>query len=217
MTELDQYFRSNNVRIPLHYPAVYERHLARFRNTDVHLLQMGTGDGERLELWKRYFGPDARIIGVDSEPGARALEDEQISVLVGDREDPAFLREIRDTLPRIDVLLDDGGHNVAQQIASFEALFLHLSTEGVYICETAQSCYWTQYGGGYGKPGTLMEISKGLIDDLHGYHKRGRNPDFQVTDFTRSLESIHFYDGMVVLEKAEIEPPQRVDKGEPQF
>jgi hypothetical protein len=60
-------------------------------------------------------------------------------------------------------------------------------------------------------------MSKQLIDDLHAYHKRGRHPDFEISDYTRAIESIHFYDSMVVIEKALVDAPELVYSGKARF
>ena len=48
-----------------HYFDVYEHHLARFRGTDVVICEVGINNGGSLALWRSYFGPRARIIGID--------------------------------------------------------------------------------------------------------------------------------------------------------
>ncbi len=62
-----------------------------------------------------------------------------------------------------------------------------------------------------------MEMSKELIDDLHAHHKRGRHPDFDVSKYTCEIESMHFYDSMVVIEKAVIDDPELVYSGKARF
>ena len=40
-------------------------------------------------------------------------------------------------MPRLDVFLDDGGHQFEMQRASFDALWEHISPGGLYLCEDA--------------------------------------------------------------------------------
>ncbi len=47
-------------------------------------------------LWKRYLGPFAQIIGIDIDPACKALEEDQISIRIGDQGDPRFLQQIID-------------------------------------------------------------------------------------------------------------------------
>jgi hypothetical protein len=220
MNDLERYFRSNPGNLInkwSHYFEIYDRHLSRYRDTDVHLLEIGVRHGGSLQMWKHYFGDRAKIYGVDIHPRSGELAEDQIEIFIGDQEDKAFLASLAAQLPRIDVLIDDGGHTMPQQLNTFEVLFPEISPDGVYICEDTHTSFSKTFGGGFRDKGSFLETSKGLIDDLHGYHKRGRNPDFEVTDYTRSLDSVHFYDCMVLIEKEARDKPEMVYTGEPQF
>jgi hypothetical protein len=215
MHDLRRYFEGNTGRMLhkwTHYFEVYERHLERYRGTDVHVVEIGVYQGGSLQMWKSYFGDRARIHGVDVHPDCRRFEEERVRVLIGDQGDRDFLRRLARELPRIDVLIDDGGHAMQQQIATFEELFPHVAPDGVYICEDTHTSYWDEYGGGYRRPGTFMEYSKALIDQLNAWHSR--EPDaFAVSDFTRSAHAMHFYDSLVVVEKRPMSPPQSIKTG----
>jgi cephalosporin hydroxylase len=216
MNDLEEYFENNTGNLInkwTHYFEAYDRYLSRYRGTDVHILEIGVRHGGSLQMWKHYFGPQARIYGVDVHPRSRELEEDQIEIFVGDQENVDFLVQLKRSIPRIDILLDDGGHTMGQQITTFEHMFHHISSNGIYICEDTHTSYWSTFGGGFRKPGTFMEFCKGLVDDLHAYHKRGRNSDFNVTEYTRSIEAIHFYDSMVIMEKAEVVEPELVYTG----
>ena len=51
-----------------HYFPIYERHFARYVNRPVTMIEIGCGEGGSLQLWKKYFGPNARIIGILTHP-----------------------------------------------------------------------------------------------------------------------------------------------------
>src|ERR1051325_4848958 len=44
-----------------HYLAHYDHFFSRFRNTPVRMLEIGVFEGGSLELWRKYFGPEATI------------------------------------------------------------------------------------------------------------------------------------------------------------
>ncbi len=216
MNDLETYFEHNQGHLInkwRHYFGVYDRHLARFRGTEVHLLEIGVRHGGSLQMWKDYFGSRARIYGVDIDPETRGLEDDQIEIIIGDQEDRDFLRQLAERLPRIDVLLDDGGHTMAQQINTFEVLFPRIATDGIYICEDTHTSYWAAFGGGYRRRGSFIEYAKSLVDQMHAYHNQDDVEGWTVTDFTRTVESMHFYDSMVVMEKTRQDEPHMVHKG----
>ena len=202
VNDLEAYFRANTGRQMhkwLHYFDIYERHFARFRGTDVHVLEFGVAQGGSMQMWKAYFGPRCRIYGVDKNPACQAAAEERVEVLIGDQGDRAFLRSLAARIPRIDILIDDGGHRMQQQIRTFEELFPRVDAHGVYLCEDTLTSYWSNYGGGLRRRGTYIEYAKGLIDALHAWHSR--SPRLRVTDFTRSVHGMHFYDSVVVIEK----------------
>ena len=92
-----------------------------------------------------------------------------------------------------------------QQIVSYEELFDHVKDEGVYLCEDLHTSYWPQWGGGYRRRGTFIEYTKNFIDYLNAFHSRQKS--LQVSSFTKSVHSIHYYDSIVVIEKRRIEAP----------
>ena len=121
MNDLEKYFEANNDRLIhkwMHYFEIYDHHFSRFRGTDVHILEFGVSQGGSLQMWKDYFGPQCRIYGVDINPHCKALEEDRITIFTGDQEDRIFLRSLAASVPRIDILIDDGGHSMRQQIAT---------------------------------------------------------------------------------------------------
>jgi hypothetical protein len=217
MNDLQRYFEQNTGRVIdkwEHYFEIYDRHFSRFRGTAVTMVEIGVFRGGSLQMWKEYFGPKARIVGIDVDPQCKAFEEDQIQVLIGDQADRRFLRSVRETVPQVDILLDDGGHTMTQQINTFEELFGHVDPHGVYLCEDLHTSYRTAWGGKYKGRGTFIEYSKNFIDSLNAWHskvpwysRRPRRP--HVTDFTRAAHSLHFYDSVLVIEKRPMQPPKR--------
>lgn len=215
MNDLEKYFLENKGRL-IHkwqnYFEIYDRHFSRFRGTDVHLVEFGVSHGGSLQMWKNYFGPDCRITGVDINPHCKALEEDQIEIVIGDQENREFLRSLRDKIPKIDILIDDGGHTMQQQIATYEELFPHIDLNGVYLCEDLHTSYWSEYGGGYNRHGTFVEYSKQFIDHINAWHAT-EDSKLQVTKFTKSAHSLHYYDGVLVIEKRPVEKSQSLMTG----
>lgn len=214
MNDLEKYFEANTGRLIhklMHYFEIYERHFSRFRGTDVHILEFGVSQGGSLQMWKDYFGPKCRIFGVDINPHCKAVEEDRITVFTGDQQDRKFLRSLASSVPRIDILIDDGGHTMRQQIATFEELFGRISENGVYLCEDLCTSYWPNWGGGYGRKKTFIEYSKRFIDGINAWHSKSNA--LLVTDFTRSAHSLHYYDSVLVIEKQHVEAPTQRKTG----
>ena len=105
-----------------HYFDIYDRHFRRFRGQEVHVLEIGVYSGGSLEMWREYFGPKARIFGVDIEPDCRVYESDNIKIFIGDQADRLFWRDFRQQVTTLDIVIDDGGHLAEQQIVSVEEL-----------------------------------------------------------------------------------------------
>jgi hypothetical protein len=181
-----------------HYFPAYEDHLARFRNQDVVLIEIGCGGGGSLQMWKRLLGPHARIVGIDLRPECAGFGEDQIEVRIGDQTDEAFLGRVIAEFGTPDVVIDDGSHVMAHINATFRYLYPKVAKNGVYIVEDLHTAYWPGFGGGLKREGTFIETVKDLIDELNADHSKGA---LAPTAFTRSTHSMHIYDSMVVFER----------------
>jgi hypothetical protein len=198
---LHRYFLSNAYK-PLHkwfhYFDIYERHFERFRGTSVTMLEIGVAGGGSLPMWRDYLGPSSKVIGLDINPACKVHEGPGIEVFTGSQDDTQVLSALVDAHPSIDVVLDDGSHQMGHMLASFQFLYPRISPTGVYVVEDTHTCYWDEYGGGLGREGTFIEFAKSMIDVLHAMFSRGAVPK---ADFTTSTLGIAFYDSMVVFER----------------
>lgn len=208
MNDLETYFNGNNNRVIdkwNHYFEVYDRHFSKYRGKEIVLVEIGTFHGGSLQMWKNYFGNKVKIYGIDINPNCKQLEEENIKILIGSQSDRAFLQKIKKEIPPIDILIDDGGHTMLQQIVSFEELFGYVKPDGVYLCEDLHTSYWMRYGGGFKRRGSFIEYSKNFIDQLNAYHSEQES--LKVDSFTTSVNSLHYYDSMLVIEKKPVQKP----------
>ncbi len=195
-----------------HYFDIYHRHLARFRGQAITVVEIGVFNGGSLHMWRDYFGRRATIVGVDCTPECEQFAEPGIEIVIGDQGDRAFLRSLAARYGEISILLDDGGHQMPQQIATFEELYPRLRPDGVYLCEDTHSSYLREYGGGYRRPDTFMESVKPLVDRLNAYYSQDPSR-FAPDEFTRTTDSMHFYDSVLVIEKGAHPPPQDMKYG----
>jgi hypothetical protein len=186
----------NGIHKWIHYFEIYERHFSRFRGQEVHVAEIGIASGGSLEMWRDYFGPKAHIYGVDIEPECKVHERDGVKVFIGDQADRSFWREFCTKVPKLDIVIDDGGHQYQQQVVSLEELLPHLRPGGVYLCEDVHGAFnrFASYVGGLA-------------------HKLNETVNFRMTDdperrlvsdttmFQKRANSIHFYPFVVVVEK----------------
>lgn len=183
-----------------HYFPIYERHFSPFVNRTVTFIEIGVFKGGSLQLWKRYLGPFARIVGIDINPKCKALEEDQISIRIGDQSDPKFPQQVIDEFGAPDVVLDDGSHMMSHIVASFKFLYPRMSKNGVYMVEDLHTAYWDEFEGGLRREGSFIEQAKGLIDELNADHPRGAVP---VSEFSKTTMSMHFYDSIIAFERGQ--------------
>lgn len=208
MSDLQKYFENNTgtaINKWLHYFDVYDFWFKKYRNRPVVILEVGVFQGGSLRMWREYFGKEAEIYAIDVNPVCKQFEGEGTKIFIGSQEDRNFLRSVKSQIPKIDILIDDGGHTMNQQIVTFEEMFDHVDENGLYLCEDLHTSYWKVYGGGYKKKGSFIEYSKDLIDRLNAWHIKDNT--LQVNNFTRSTYSLHYYDSILLIQKKTIEPP----------
>ncbi|HUX56311.1 MAG TPA: hypothetical protein VMV77_05015 [Bacteroidales bacterium] len=216
MNTLIEFFEKGDHRIIdkwMHYFDIYERHLSDYRGKRINILEIGISHGGSLQMWKEYFGEGSTIYGVDINPECKKFEEDGIKIFIGSQSDKKFLKNLIEKIPKPDILIDDGGHMMKQQIITFEELFGYVKDKGIYICEDLHTSYWISHGGGYKRKGTFIEFSKNLIDKLNAWHSHQKN--LIIDDKTKNIYGLHYYDSILVIEKREINRPFSKRTGTP--
>ena len=178
-----------------HYFEIYHRHFAKFVGTRMHAVEVGVQSGGSLEMWRKYFGSECRIIGIDIDERCKRFEGPATTILIGDQADRSFWAAFKERFLPVDVIIDDGGHLPEQQMVTLEAMLPHLAPGGVYLCEDVH---------GVGNVFTGFVYS--LVDRLNSWipHPSPRPGDelsIAPTAFQASICSIHFYHYVMVIEK----------------
>ena len=207
-----------------HYLEAYDEEFAPYQQgfpllgggvRPIRMLEVGTSHGGSLQLWRKYFGPDAAIWGVDVDPRCLSVDDLDLDVRIGSQNDPEFLLKVVEERGGVDIVLDDGSHVAEHQMTTFKTLFPMVTEGGVYVVEDLHTAEWRGFGGGYQKSGSFIEVAKQLIDDMHGaYHRRG---DRLGLDAASYVPRVCFYDSMVFIRKAARARPSTSKVGSPSF
>jgi len=193
---LEHYFQSHRTGRGIlkwwHYFDIYHRYFQKFVGQEVHVLEIGIFSGGSLEMWKEYFGPKCRMYGVDIEAACKTYEDERTKVMIGDQGDPAFWKSFKKMVPRIDVVIDDGGHLPEQQIVTLEALLPYMEPGGVFLCEDIHGIHHK-----------FAAYLYGLSDRLNEYEVTVDGGAVNPTEFQRAIHAVHLHPYVAVIEKAD--------------
>jgi hypothetical protein len=177
------------------YFAIYEDLLQRFRGTEFTFVEVGVLNGGSLFMWRDYFGPKARIIGVDFNPGAKKWEKDGFEIFIGDQGSPAFWQSVFAKIGSVDVLLDDGGHTNTHQIVTTEETFPHIRDGGMVIVEDVHASYLKSFGNpsrysfiNYAK--NLVDVINQRFPELNGKSSTAKGLVFSI-GFYESIVSFH--------------------------
>lgn len=130
---------------------------------------MNYGPGKSYYTWLEYL-PNVELYYIEYDGACAAKwagKTLGATIYPGDQANVTFLEEfIAATGGDFDVIIDDGGHTMNQQITSFDYLFPVVRPGGIYFCEDLQTSYNTDYGGSERKKGTMVETIKLSLDGL---------------------------------------------------
>jgi hypothetical protein len=179
----------------IHYFAAYEEHLGRYRGKCPVVAEIGVFSGGSLRMWRDWFGPGAQIHGIDIDPACRSYESLGVTIHIGDQGDLGFWDGFRRAVPRLDVLIDDGGHLPEQQATTLEKVLPHLAPGGTLIIEDV-----------HGDNNAFTSYMEVLVTKLHAQRQR---PDGTVepSHFQASVEQITLLPYMAVLRKRRFPAP----------
>jgi hypothetical protein len=143
----------------------YYQYFASIKEMPIRLLEIGVFDGGSHKMWQSFF-PNGMIYGVDIDEACKQYDDERIKIFVGDQADTEFLYEIMKEIGEADIIVDDGGHTMNQQIRSFKTLFPFVKRGGIYVIEDLHTSYVRNFGDCFflDQPMTTVSYLKHLID-----------------------------------------------------
>lgn len=180
----------------IHYIDIYERHFNKFIDMPISLLEIGVQKGGSLQMWKKYFGNECKIIGVDVDPSTK-FEEDQITVEIGSQSDEQFMVWINEKYGPFDIIIDDGSHHQHDVLTSFQILFPTLKMGGVYLVEDTHTSYFEAYGGGMNSNANFVNFAKQFVHEptsefilINGRGKQSY------------VKSVSFYNSMVIFEKS---------------
>lgn len=201
------------------YTSIYEKYLSHLKDKPVKFLEIGFGAS--AHMWDAYFShPLTSLHFIDIDQNClnhMSSLSSRCHLHLIDQESKTELRNfIYKAGGDFDIIDDDGGHTMQQQITTFKTLFPYLKSGGVYIIDSLHTSYWQSHGSaGTQEIPKASEFStiaflKNLIDDLNYSGARtscadkNKVPEEVSNSFNyyqKHIHSIHFYSSLCIIIK----------------
>ena len=173
------------------YFEVYDELFSKYRNKKMTFVEIGILGGGSLFMWRNFFGPEARIIGIDLNPNAKKWAKYGFEIFIGDQSDINFWKKFKKKVGKIDIILDDGGHRYIDQITSIECILDSIKDNGLIVIEDTHTSYMDGFGD---KKYSLINYIKNKIDEINHKSHKLRNINSK-----ENIWSIKIYESIVAI------------------
>jgi hypothetical protein len=145
------------------YAKYYDMLFEKLMYAPVNLLEIGIDKGDSLKMWREYFHLGV-IHGIDIRGDYEYLHDHRTKTHVVDHSSKADLIAFGEQHGQhFNIIIEDGSHQSADSILTFETLFPYLKSGGFYAIEDVLCDYDPRWNKG----GSSIEYFKNLIDDVN--------------------------------------------------
>ena len=125
----------NSLKKLVGYADCFHENLKELKNKKLDILEIGLAKGGGIASLYFYF-PNSNLIGVDNNPFRIRYKSNRIRSIYFDTSSKKILQNLSNHLnQKFDIILDDGGHQLIDQILSFSENFKNLKKGGIYIVE----------------------------------------------------------------------------------
>ena len=179
------------------YFNIYNELFEKYRNQKITFVEVGVKWGGSLLMWKKFFGKNARIIGIDLYPETKKLEKYGLEIFIGDQSSDVFWRNFFLEVGKIDILLDDGGHTNENQILTLNNIINNVNDNGLIVIEDTSASYSKKHFNP--SKYSFINYSKFLIDDLYGRDEEKFNlyGVIKQKSLNKHIYSIKFFNSIV--------------------
>ena len=183
------------------YFDVYECLFREYRNKPITFVEVGIYGGGSLYMWKKYFHPKSKIIGIDLNPESKKYSKNGYDIYIGDQEKPEFWKKFFKKVGKVDVILDDGGHTDAQQIQTLISSIRNINKNGKIVIEDTHASYLTEFGNP--SETSFVNYSKKITDIINyrfinqEFLKFNKNKNILFHLFQKNIFSISYFESMI--------------------
>ena len=179
------------------YFPIYEKLFSRFKGKKITFVEIGVLSGGSLFMWRKFFGDQARIIGIELNPIAKRFEKDGFEIHIGNQSDENFWKNFFEKVGEVDVILDDGGHTNFQQIVTSCSCMPFIKNDGLLVVEDVFHSYGVSYGKkGFYNPSkySFINFCKKTIDDINYRFPESKKFKFSLNKYVFSME---FFEAIV--------------------
>ena len=176
------------------YFQVYDKILSNYKNKKIKFVEIGVANGGSLFMWKKYFGKNAEIIGIDLNPKAKKLEKNGFKIYIGNQSDKKFWEYFYKKEGKVDVILDDGGHKNLQQISTVHYSLPNIKDGGKIIIEDTSTSYVKKEFNNPSKY-SFINYAKNVVDNIH---RRSPLLRKELSFYSKKIFLVEFFESIVV-------------------
>ena len=171
----------------------FVRPFKKYVGKNIIFVEIGVMHGGSLEMWKNYFGNNARIIGIDINPEAKKLEDKGFEIYIGSQSSKDFWKNFYEKVGPVDVILDDGGHKNLHQISTVHYSLSNIKNGGLIVVEDTSASYMREFSNP--SEYSFINYCKNIIESIH---RRSPLLKKNLNKYSKKVFSIDFYESIVV-------------------
>ena len=177
------------------YFKIYDDVLTKYKNKKIDFVEIGIFQGGSLEIWKKFFGNQARIIGIDLNSECKKFEKNGFEIFIGNQSNEKFWDNFFNEVGPADIILDDGGHTNEQQIKTVINCLSNIKDGGILITEDTHTSYMSKYGNPHKY--SFINFTKKIIDDVNLTYPFNNKKKFKIS-LNKYVYGISFYESIVI-------------------
>ena len=131
------YFTTDKENRHKYCSQLYDELFAPFQDKEINFLEIGIAGAGSLALWHDYFNK-ANVYGVDIQKhfdDSKLIDYPRVKTII----DNAYSEELVQTLPDLDIAVDDGPHNLESWINFLKLYIPKVKTGGILVIEDIDS------------------------------------------------------------------------------
>jgi hypothetical protein len=185
LNDITEKYKTDKRNLEHNYVQFYEKHFEFLCDNDLKLLEIGIYRppvigveqpngrevGASLKTWYDYF-PKANILGVDLTDFTD-IDNDRIKTTICNQayrdnghDYPGLSSIINKYGGEFDIIVDDGGHSMEQQLVTLGYMFKYLKPGGIFVVEDLHTSYLSPHA--YNNTGTVNTTLKVLLDSQRG-------------------------------------------------